>query len=151
MYASSNNKLKSEFKGVKSFEYHDTGEFNFQDMVKDLIRKDRQWLHSVMAHHICMEHVIINNIVIALGKIGKPAWITEILEVPCKGIKLNIFIQFHKLLHCTTQVYTCRYLKSLRTTLDVKSVFQNKTCTFTLPAGWITISTKLHVFDEAEN
>ena len=42
MYASSNNKLKSEFKGVKSFEYHDTGEFNFQEMVKDLIRKDRQ-------------------------------------------------------------------------------------------------------------
>ena len=42
MYACSNNKLKSEFKGVKSFEYHDTGEFNFQEMVKDLIRKDRQ-------------------------------------------------------------------------------------------------------------
>ena len=42
IYASSNNRLKSEFKGVKSFEYHDTGEFNFQDIVKDLIRKDRQ-------------------------------------------------------------------------------------------------------------
>jgi len=52
MYACSNNKLKSEFKGVKSFEYHDTGEFNFQEMVKDLIRKDRQWLHSVMAHSV---------------------------------------------------------------------------------------------------
>ncbi|XP_068681640.1 uncharacterized protein [Montipora foliosa] len=42
IYASSNQRLKSEFKGVKSFEYHDTEEFNFKDMVKELIRKDRQ-------------------------------------------------------------------------------------------------------------
>ena len=42
IYASSNQLLKTEFKGIKPFEYHDKEEFNFQEMVKELRRKDRQ-------------------------------------------------------------------------------------------------------------
>ena len=42
VYASSNKRLKAEFKGVKYFEYHDEEDFNFQKMVKELKRKDRQ-------------------------------------------------------------------------------------------------------------
>ena len=42
IYASTNGVLRAEFKGTKQFEYHDTEDFNFQEMVTELRKKDRQ-------------------------------------------------------------------------------------------------------------
>ena len=42
IYAAGNRALRAEFKGTKPFEYHDEDDFNFQEMVAELIRKDRQ-------------------------------------------------------------------------------------------------------------
>ena len=42
IYASSNQLLKAEFKGIKHFEYHDEDEFDFQELVKELRKRDRQ-------------------------------------------------------------------------------------------------------------
>lgn len=42
IYASTNGVLRAEFKGTKQFEYHDAEDFNFQEMVTELRKKDRQ-------------------------------------------------------------------------------------------------------------